>query len=245
MVEHVGIIGCSAPGAALCFETICLLAPERLGRYAHPEISMHVLNFAEHVTFVQDGNWSALGEMLLTSAGKLRDSGADFVICPDNTAHIALERIAARFPLPWLHIADAVGAEAARQQWRRVGLLGTRPLMESDVYDGRLALHDVEAVRPTIPEMDSLNAVIFDELCRGIVSAAGRDLLRRICSRLRDDEGADAAILGCTELPLLVDAAAPPGVPTLDSTRLLARAAVAHAVERTHACHVGTLAWSR
>jgi aspartate racemase len=182
---------------------------------------------------VRDGNWTALGEMLLTSACKLRDSGADFVVCPDNTAHIAFERIALRLPLPWLHIADAVGAEAARQRFRRVGLLGTRPLLESDVYDGRLALHDVEVVRPTIAEMDSLNVVIFDELCRGIVSARGRDLLRRIGSRLRDEEGADAAVLGCTALPLLIDAAAPPDIPTLDSTRLLARAAVARAVERT------------
>jgi aspartate racemase len=231
MAEHVGIIGCSAPGAALCFETICTEAPQRLGPYAHPEVTMHALDFAEHMAFVQRRDWGGLGEMLLTSARKLHAAGAAFVICPDNTAHIALERVAPRLPLPWLHIADAVGAEAAQRSLRRVGLLGTRFLVESDVYERRLAPRGVQVVRPTVPERDSLDSVIFDELCCGVVSVRGRELLRRVCLRLRDEDGCDGAILGCTELPLLVDPAEPPALPALDSTRLLARAAIARALQ--------------
>jgi aspartate racemase len=230
MVGHIGIVGVSAPGAALCFESICLLAPELLGPHAHPEVSMHVLNFADHVAALRIGDWEKIGEMLLTSARKLHEAKADFVVCPDNTVHVAFEAIAPRLPLPWLHIVDAIAAEASRLQLRRVGLLGTRALVESDVYDRRLALHRVEPIRPTSAEREALDALIFGELCCGRVTVHGRDLLRRICRRLADYERCDGVILGCTELPLLVDATAPLAIPALDSTRLLALAAVTRAV---------------
>lgn len=230
MPRHIGIVGCSAPGAALCFQTICIRAGRYLGEHHHPEVSMHVLDFADHIRHVRAADWDALGDMLLTSARRLSTIGADFVICPDNTAHTAYERIASRLPLPWLHIVDPVVAAIQAARYQRVGLLGTQALLGSEIYQRKLRSEQLVCLAPLPEELTALNALIFGELSAGIVSAEGIRLLETIARRMRDEQRCDALILGCTELPLLLDAARPFPLPALDSTRLLAEAAVLRAV---------------
>ena len=116
MPQHIGIVGCSAEGAALCYRTICAEGAPLLGPHAHPEVSMHTPSLAEYVECLDRGDLAGVGELMLASARKLAQIGADFLVCPDNTIHQALPLIAARSPLPWLHIAEVVadGSRRAR-----------------------------------------------------------------------------------------------------------------------------------
>lgn len=165
---------------------------------------------------------------MLSSARKLAAAGADFVICPDNTIHGALPHIEHALPLPWLHIADTVAAEAERRGYRRVGLTGTRWLVEGDVYPRRLARLGIDCLQPTPGERDAIDRIIMDELVAGVFEPASVATLQRAIDRFRSAE-CDAVVLGCTEIPLIIgDANA--SLPTFDSTRLLARTALRHAI---------------
>lgn len=139
MTLHIGIVACSAEGAALCYRTICMEGARLLGPHAHPEISMHTPSLAEYVKHLDRGDWQAVGDLMLTSASKLAGMGADFLICPDNTIHQALPYVAARSPRPWLHIAEVVAESAAARGFTRLGLTGTRWLVDSEVYPEKLA----------------------------------------------------------------------------------------------------------
>ncbi|HMG24536.1 MAG TPA: amino acid racemase [Kofleriaceae bacterium] len=227
MARHIGIAGCSAEGAALCYRTVCTEGPAQLGAHAHPEVSLHTPSLADYVACLNRGDWPGVGELMLSSARKLAAIGADFVICPDNTVHQALPLIEARSPLPWLHIVDAVAEAAAARGFRRLGLLGTRWLVDGEVYPGRLAARGVACVRPSPAERDDVHRIIMDELVCGIASGAATATLQRVIGRLAA-EGCDAVVLGCTEIPLVISDASSP-LPTLDSTRLLARAALREA----------------
>jgi aspartate racemase len=229
VTKHIGIAAVSGPGAALCHETICAEAPARLGPYAHPEITLHAFSFAEHMRLLERGDWPGVAELLLASARKLAATGADFAICPDNTAHAAFPLLAGRSPIPWLHIAEAVAAEARERGLARLGVLGTRWLVESEVYPEKLAAAGLEWRLPAPAERQAVDRIIFDDLVYARFPEAARDAVVRVIERLRDEEGCDAVVLGCTELPLLVPPDASP-LPVLDSTRLLARAAIARAV---------------
>ncbi len=228
MTRHVGIVACSAPGAALCYETLCSEASARLGPYAHPEITLHAFSFAEHVVALEAGDWDAMATLLLRSAEKLATAGASFAICPDNTVHQALDLMLPRSPIPFLHIAEVVAGEAKRRGFRRLGVLGTRYLMEGPVYADKLAVAGIEWRIPEPEDRERLQRIIFDELVVSRVTSEAREEARRIIAMLRSEESCDAIVLGCTELPLLVTQGLSP-LPTLDSTRLLARAAIEHA----------------
>jgi aspartate racemase len=227
--RHIGIVACSAEGAALCYRTICIEGAQLLGAHDHPEVSMHTHSLAEYMKHISRGDWPGVGELMLSSANKLASIGADFLICPDNTIHQALPHLEPRSPRPWLHIAEVVAAEAVACGFRRVGLTGTRWLVDSDVYPEKLAARQIDCVRPTVAERDEINRIIFDELVYGVFEPAAVASLQRIIGRLRDD-GCDAVILGCTEIPLIISDASSP-LPTLDSTRLLARAALRRATQ--------------
>jgi len=229
MTAHIGIVACSAPGAALCYETICAQGCALLGSHAHPEISLHAFSFAEHVRLINCNDWPGVGELLLRSAEKLAKLGADFVICPDNTAHLGLDYVRARSPIPWLHIADVVVKSARNAGFRRLAVLGTQALMESSLYSQRLRSAGIESCIPDAEERQSIDRIIFTELVYGRISEEACGALSAIIARLRDAEACDAVILGCTELPLIVtnDVSA---LPVLDSTRLLARMALERAV---------------
>lgn len=224
MPHHIGIVGCSAEGAALCYRTICTEGAERLGPHGHPEVSMHTHSLADYVECLRRDDWAGVGELMLSSARKLAAGGADFLVCPDNTIHQALPGIEARSPLPWLHIADTVADEARRHGYRRVGLTGTRWLVESDVYPERLARQAIDWRRPSPEERADIDRIIMDELVRGVFTPAAVATFQRVIDRFRAD-GCDAVVLGCTEIPLIMSDDNSP-LPTLDSTRLLARAAL-------------------
>ena len=230
MPQHIGIVGCSAEGAALCYKTICAEGAQHLGPHAHPEISMHTPSLAEYVACLDRGDLQGVGELMLASARKLAASGADFLICPDNTIHQALPLIEARSPLPWLHIAEVVAAEAVERGFRRLGLTGTRWLVDSEVYPEKLAARGLACVRPSDAERDDIQRIIMDELVCGVFKPEAVARFRQVIARMKDDAGCDAVILGCTEIPLVIDNANSP-LPLLDSTRLLARAALRRAVQ--------------
>ena len=229
MPLHIGIVGGSAEGAALCYRTICTEGAGWLGPHAHPEVSMHTPPLSDYVRFLERNDWNGVGEMMLASANKLAAIGADFMICPDNTFHNAFGYVEPRSPRPWLHIAEEVVAEASRLGFRRLGLTGTRWLVESEVYPERLAARGLEYVRPSPPERSEISRIIMDELVAGVFKAEAVSYFQGVIGRLKD-AGCDAVILGCTEIPLIINDANSP-LPTLDSTRLLARAALRHAVK--------------
>ena len=228
MTQHIGIVACSAEGASLCYRTICTEGPQFLGSHAHPEVSMHTHSLAEYMDHIYRGDWRAVGEMMLASANKLASIGADFLIAPDNTIHQALPYIEPRSPLPWLHIADVVSAHAAERGFKRLALTGTRWLVASDIYPDKLAARGLECVRPGGDECEEINRIIMDELVYGVLKPEGIAYFQRVISRLKD-HGCDAVILGCTEIPLIMSDENSP-LPTLDSTRLLARAALRRAI---------------
>jgi aspartate racemase len=228
MPRHIGIVACSAEGAALCYRTICIEGSLWLGHRAHPEVSMHTPSFAEYVHHIDRGDWKGVGELMLASARKLATMGADFLICPDNTIHQALPHVEPRSPLPWLHIAEAVGASAVELGYRRLGLTGTRWLVESEVYPEKLTARGLEFVRPTDAEAEEIHRIIMDELVCDVFRPEAVICFQRVIARMKA-EGCDAVVLGCTEIPLIMNDSNSP-LPTLDSTRLLARAALRRAV---------------
>ncbi|OUM01824.1 aspartate/glutamate racemase family protein [Variovorax sp. JS1663] len=228
MPLHIGIVGCSAEGAALCYRTLCAEGAQFLGPHAHPEISMHTPSLAEYVACLDRGDLTGVGELMLASARKLAGAGADFLICPDNTIHQALPLIAGRSPLPWLHIAEVVADEAVARGFRRIGLTGTRWLIDSEVYPQALAARGLACVRPSQVERDETHRIIMDELVYGIFHEPSVARFQQVIARMKDEDGCEAVILGCTEIPLIIGDANSP-LPTFDSTRLLARAALRRA----------------
>lgn len=227
MVQHIGIVACSAEGAALCYRTICVEGAALAGRHGHPEVSMHTFSLAQYMAPIYEADWRAVGALMLASAEKLASIGADFVICPDNTIHQALPYIQSQLPLPWLHIADVVAEEAVQRDFRKLGLTGTKYLVESDVYPERLMKRGLEYARPMASDREEANRIIFDELVNGVFKPEAVASFQRVIERLKV-HGCDAVVLGCTEIPLIINDANSP-LPTLDSTRLLARAALRRA----------------
>ncbi len=235
--HHIGIVGCSAEGAALCYRTICVEGAALLGGHAHPEVSLHTHSLADYVACLERGDWTGVGELMLSSAEKLARIGADFLICPDNTIHSALPYVEARSPLPWLHIVEVVAEEAQRRGYTRLGLTGTRWLVDSPLYPARLAAHGLDCLRPGEAERAEIDRIIMDELVRGVFTPRALAHFQEVMAGMKA-AGCDAVVLGCTEIPLIVNDDNAP-LPTLDSTRLLARAALRRAVEVAMATEAG------
>ena len=230
MTQHIGIVACSAEGAALCYRTICIEGEALLGRrHAHPEVTMHTPSLVAYEACLERGDWGGVADLMLASAEKLARIGADVLICPDNTIHAAFDLVAPRSPLPWLHIAETVAAEAESRGYRRLALTGTRWLVDSAVYPDALAARGLECVRPTAEERQEIGRIIMDELVEGRFRPEAVAYFQRTIARLGKEDGCDAVILGCTEIPLIIDDGNSP-LRTLDSTRLLARAALRRAV---------------
>jgi aspartate racemase len=228
MTQHIGIVAASAEVAALCYRTICAEGSALLGQHAHPEITVHNYPLSRYMPHIDAGRWDEVARLLLSSATKLAAAGADFLICPDDTVHRAFDLVMPRSPLSWLHVAEEVVAVAAQRGYRRVGILGTRYLMEGPVYRSELAAKGVAHEIPDAEDRRHINAIIFDELMYGRIEAPSRLSVAEVIAKLKN-QGCNAVVLGCPELPLLVSEAESP-LPTLDSTRLLARAALRRAV---------------
>ncbi len=226
-MKHIGIVACSAEGAALCYQTICREALTLVGKNDHPRITLDSIAMARWLPAFDASDYAGVARFMLESARLLKDAGADFAICPDNSAHLAWDYVEAETPLPWLHIAFVLGEEAARRGFRRIGILGTRYTMAGPVYTDSLGRLGIDAVAPEATDFETVDRIIFAELVDGIFTDASRQAYYRVIARLAE-RGCDAVALACTEIPLLVRDDAP--LPTLDSTRLLARAALIEAL---------------
>jgi len=231
MTQHIGIVAGSAEGASLCYQTICVEGMQLLGGHAHPEVSMHTPPLSDYMQCTDQDDWAGVAELMLGSAVKLAKIGADFLICPDNTFHRALPQVEPRSPVPWLHIAEVVAGHAAGRGFRRVGLTGTRWLVDSDVYPDKLTARGIEYIRSDTGEREEINRIIVDELVFGVFRPEAVASFQRAMAHMKD-QGCDAVVLGCTEIPLIMNDSNSP-LPTLDSTRLLARAALHRAVSDT------------
>jgi aspartate racemase len=226
---HIGIVACSTEGAALCYRTISLEGAQMLGQHDHPEVFLHSHSLAKYMRHVYANDWAGVAELMLSSADNLARAGADFLICPDNTIHQAFDLVEHRSPRPWLHIAREVAKEAQLRQFKRLAILGTRYLMEGPVYRDALKAAGVDYRVPGAEQREHLDQIIMDELVNAQFLPRSLAYYVEVIRSLKD-EGCDAVVLGCTEIPLLVTPESSP-LPTLDSTRLLARAAVRKAVE--------------
>ena len=224
MTKHIGVVGVSYEGAALCYRTICQEGKDVLGLYEHPEVTMHTFNLNDYKKPSDAERWDLVSERILASAHILKGAGADFLICPDNTVHVSIDPIMEKSPLPWLHIAEEVAVEAGAKGFRQLGLLGTQPLMEGPVYPSKLSPRGIQVRTPDLAERRQIHKYIVEELIYGTLLPATREYFEALIADFAE-QGCDAVILGCTEIPLLIDTA-DSVLPTLDSTRLLARAAL-------------------
>ena len=228
MAKHIGIVACSAEGAALCYRTICREAAARMGEHNHPEITLHTRPLAEYMVPIRSGDYQAVAEIMLRSARKVAGAGADFAVCPDNTIHQAMPFVRPASPIPWLHIAETVAEEARSRGYRRLGVMGTKYLMTGPVYGESLGRAGIECVIPHGRQRERIDRIIFTQLVYGEFPEESRLYLNEVFADLKE-RGCDAAVLGCTEIPLIVNPDDCP-LPTLDSTRLLARAALDYAL---------------
>jgi aspartate racemase len=227
-MKHIGIVAVSAEGAALCFRTICLEGTGVLGPHNHPEISLHCFPLGSYQHLIDCGRWDAVGEQLLESAARLVRGGAALLICPDNTVHQGLDLVRARSPAPWIHIAEEVVAEAKRRSLKRLAILGTRFLMEGPVYPSKLEPAGIEYRIPDAQHRQRINHIIYEQLVYARLLPASLAYFQDVIRDLAAD-GCDGVALACTEIPLLISDADSP-LPVLDSTRLLARAALRLAI---------------
>jgi aspartate racemase len=225
---HIGILAHSADGAALCYLEMVRESARRLGEHQHPEITLSILPMGPTLPLWDAGDLSQINTHLRATAERLKAAGCDFFVCPDNTAHIALDAATEPYPLPGLHIAEVVAQRAKADGRKRIALLGTRYTMQGPAYPAALARHGLEMRTPSVADQELTNSVIFDELCLGQLTETARAEFVRIIEALKG-EGCDAVALSCTEIPLLITPEVSP-LPTLDSTRLLAHAAVAVAL---------------
>ncbi|HWC19974.1 MAG TPA: amino acid racemase [Terriglobales bacterium] len=226
--KHVGIVACSAEGAALCYRTIAQAGERYLGEYNHPRVTLHSIPMAHWMSAFNAGDFRGVGEFMLESAKVVAEAGADFAICPDNSCHLSWPYFIDKSPIPWLHIGEVVAAEAQRHAWKKAGLLGTRFTMTGPMYRDVFRAKGMEVLAPATADQKVIDDVIWLELVHGNFPESSRVRYNEVIARLKD-RGCDCVILGCTEIPLLVRSDDCP-LATLDSTRLLALAAVKHAI---------------
>lgn len=228
-MKHIGIVACSAEGAALCYRTIAQEAERHVGAHNHPTVTMHSIPMAAWLPAFDANDYGEVGEFMLQSARIVADAGVDFAICPDNTCHLSWSYFIDRSPIPWLHIGEVVAAEARRHHWQKAALLGTRYTMTGPMYRNVFRRNGMDVLPPSEDDQKIVDDVIWQELVHGNFPESSRLRYNEVISRMKS-RGCDCVILGCTEIPLLVRADDCP-LPTLDSTRLLAKAAVKHAIE--------------
>jgi aspartate racemase len=231
MAKHIGIVSVNYEGTALCYRSICIEAASLMGEYQHPEVTIHSFPFADYMRFLsRPPDWEGFAGLLLESAEKVARAGADFAICPCNTCHEAFKFMRSRSPIPWLHIVEVVGDAAAARGLTKLGILGTRFLMEGNLYREVLSERGIEAVIPNSDDRERINTLILEELVKGTLKNSTREYFRRVASELAS-KGCHAVVMGCTEIPLILGPE-DVEVPLLDSTRILAKAAVEEALNR-------------
>jgi aspartate racemase len=198
---------------------------ERLGGMQYARCLLYSLNFADIVKINETQDWDAALELFGDAATRLKNGGAEGLVLCANTAHVIADRLEKRIGLPLIHIADATAHAIRSAGIERVSLLGTRYTMELSFFKDRLAWHGITAVTPNPAERDFIHRTIFGELAKNEIKAETRDRNLEIMYRMAQKDGARGAILGCTEIPLLIkqrDTA----IPVFDTTALHTRAAV-------------------
>ena len=228
MAKHIGIVACSAEGAALCYQTICKEGSVLMGPHTHPEVSMHTYPLSEYMEYIYRGEWEGVTRIMLSSSEKLRAAGADLLISPDNTIHQAIEGVKKQSPLPWLHIAEEVAREAKRNAYTKSAILGTKYLMTGPVYPDAFDKFQLGYLIPHEPAREKIDAIIFNELVYGEIKPDSKKYFLDQIIEVKNN-GCDSVVLGCTEIPLIVLPDESP-LPVLDSTRILARAALRFAL---------------
>jgi aspartate racemase len=222
-MSHIGILAHSPDGSALCYLSLIREEHERFRTYGHSDVTLDYIPMGRSLSAWDAGDHQRIRDTLALSIQRLELAGAEFFICPGNTAHIALEQIGPSLALPGLNIAEVLADEAARQGYRRIAVLGTRYTMEGPIYPRALSGRDIDYLVPPWPEQVLINQIIFGELCQGQIRRTSRDAFIEIIDRLKK-MGCDSVALACTEIPLLITSDLSP-LPILDSARLLARAA--------------------
>ncbi|HEY6084059.1 MAG TPA: amino acid racemase [Nitrospira sp.] len=225
-IKHIGIVAGTTEGAALCYRVLSECAAAETIR---PEITLHAFHQSTYLDLVERDDWDAIAALMSQSALALVRAGAELIICPNNTLHRAFDLV--KSPVPWLHIADVVAAEAARRRYRHVGLLGTQVVSRGTIYSDKLTQRNIELYLPDEKERAQIQHIIRNELIDGRCTEPSRSYLLNVISRLAK-KGAEAVILACTELPLLLTQDLT-DLPLLDSTRLLARAALGQMTDST------------
>lgn len=227
-IPHIGIVAGTAEGAALCYRTLCLEAESVMGRrYAHPEVTLHSFSLHRYLDAIDQDDWTEVAALMSQSAVKLRQVGADIIICPNNTLHKAFRMVES--PVPWVHIARPVVREIEARRWSRVGILGTHTVMEGSVYSEQLHQSNIGIILPGQDDCARIQHIIRHELIPGVLTPKSALFVQKVIAEMAL-KGAEAVILACTELPLLV-AGYQAAVPLLDSTRLLAQAALRYRVQ--------------
>lgn len=223
-LKRIGICAHSYEGAALCFLTACREGARLLGPHMHPNIVLSAIPMGLSMPAWESDNYQEIAEHLSNGVNEVTKSGAEFFICPDNTGHIVLEKIIHTLPIPGLHIADVVCQEILDNNWGKVALLGTKWTMTGMVYSNAFMKNGLERFIPDEPDRTKINNAIFEELCQGVFESDTIDHFIRTIESLKN-MGAECVVLGCTEIPLIIDSENSP-LPILDSTRLLAEKAV-------------------
>lgn len=231
MTKHIGIIGVSSEGAALCYRTICQEASAIMGKFAHPEMSMHTHSLSRYMNYIEKDDWDGVTSLLVSSAKKLAAAGADFAICPDNTVHRSFEKLVSQSPIPLISITETVAKECQSKKYKKIGVLGTKYTMQGPVYTDVLSEFRIEMTVPDENDQEIINSIIFDELVPGKVTESSIRRMIEAIQKLKKS-GCNAVILGCTEIPLIVNSKNSP-LPVIDSTRLLARKALEHSLEKS------------
>jgi aspartate racemase len=227
--RHIGIVACSVEGAALCLREIAAYSLNLMGEHLHPQVTLSCIAMGEWLPAFNRGDYEGVADFMLRETEIVARAGAQLAICPDNSAHLAFKQVAARSPIPWLHIAEEVAKAAVRDGHRHAALLGTRFTMSGPVYPEVFEKYELKISSPAEGDQKLVDEIIFRELVNGIFSEASRLRYNEVIDRMKA-RGCDSVILGCTEIPLLVRADDCP-LPALDSTRLLARAAVDAALQ--------------
>ena len=228
-MKTIGLIGgMSWESTALYYRILNQEVGRRLGGLHSADVLLHSVDFAPIEEMQRAGDWAAAGVLLAESARRLRDAGAGVIGLATNTMHIVADAITAGLDVPFIHIADPTAEALLADGFSRVGLLGTRFTMEKPFYRERLSARGLEVLVPEV-DVTNLNGIIYEELVRGIVRDASRTTYVRAIELLAA-RGAEAVILGCTEIGMLIDDDSSP-LPVFDTTDLHARALVAAALE--------------
>jgi aspartate racemase len=221
-METLGLIGgMSWHSTATYYRIVNELVAAELGGHASARIALQSLDFAEIRACQVAGDWDRAAELLVEAGRRCVAGGATTVAICTNLMHKVAPQVEAALEVPLLHIGDAVAVEAGRNGWRTLGILGTRWVMEETFYADRLARHGIAAVAPGAADREDVDRIVFDELTQGVVRPESRERYVEVIGRLAE-QGADAVVLACTEIGLLIDAADSP-LPIVDSAEAHAR----------------------